>query len=74
MIYYLYLKIAGHDSAYRSISKIEVACFISKLSDAPEAKEDRRKGKTPKEKRDWSFSLGHAVKNCMTVIVRWGAI
>jgi len=37
---------------------------------------ERGKGKTPKEEMSCQSNLGHAVKNCMTVIrfYGWGAI
>lgn len=34
----------------------------------------REREKRRKEKLPESFLLGHTVKNCMTVIGRWGAI
>ena len=55
--------------------KIEVAYFNSILSDAAGADEGRRKGKTPKEEMTCESSLGHTVKNRMTVIRNgWCAI
>ena len=39
-----------------------------------EAGEDLRKGRTPKGYIPADVSLGHKVKNFMTVIKRWGAI
>lgn len=54
--------------------KIEVALFISNLSDVADTEEDERKEMMPKGYGDCHGILGHMVKNPMTVIVRWGAI
>ncbi len=56
--------------------KIEVAYFMSNSFDVTGTDEEEGKGKTPKEEMTCKSSLGHAVKNCMTVIYifRWGAI
>lgn len=48
--------------------KIEVAFFISTFPDAAGAEEGEGKGNTPKEETVCRLRLGHAVKNCMTVI------
>ena len=48
--------------------KIEVAFFISTFPDAAGAEEGKGKGNTPKEETVCRLHLGHAVKNCMTVI------
>lgn len=53
---------------------IEVALFISTLSDAAGAGEGSRKGTAPKGIGVCIRFLGHAVKNCMTVIQSDGAL
>lgn len=46
--------------------KIEVAFFISNLSDISGIGKDRRKGTTPKDAMPEDCIPGHTVKNCMT--------
>lgn len=51
-----------------NILQIEVARFISNLSDVAGTEEDRRKGIAPKGYLSCEELLGHRVKNSMTVI------
>ncbi len=51
-----------------NIKKIEVAYFMSTSFDVTGTGEEEEKGKTPKEEISCGSSLGHAVKNRMTVI------
>lgn len=55
-------------------TEIEVAFFISKMTDVPGTEELIRKGKMPKGQSTWSFVPGHAVNSGMTVIAGWRAI
>lgn len=43
---------------------------MSSLLDVEGTDEERRKGKTPKEEITFGSSLGHVVKNNMTVILQ----
>ena len=55
--------------------KVEVAFFISNLSDVSGAEEGKGKEKVPKGRRNLKhWFLGVSVKNGMTVIERWSAI
>jgi hypothetical protein len=55
-------------------NEIEVAFFKSIFSDVADTDEGERKGNTPKEETICKSPLGHAVKNCMTVIREGGAL
>ena len=55
-------------------TEIEVAFFMSKMTDVSGTKELIRKGKMPKGESAWSFVPGHGVNNGMTVIAGWRAI
>mgnify|MGYP005793777085 CR=1 FL=1 len=55
-------------------TEIEVAFFISRVTDVPGTGELIRKGKMPKGQSAWSFVPGHAANSGMTVIAGWRAI
>lgn len=68
------MTVAAENAMIYKILKIEVADFKSIFSDVAGTGEEKRKGRTPKDEKSWASSLGHAVKNRMTVTWEGGAL